>query len=377
MLLRPQPRRLARPHLRCRRHFHLRNPAPPAAVQRAAGRQDILAGFFSASSNELDSVAIRLNAAGSLDTPYGGGGVARDPHPFVTDDEIQETFTLRAITDDGFVFWHFIDTGLSSSFDPSMSAFTPDGQLTPDIILDDEAMNTSDIHRDAGLFLAGQIFLDGEGHILDAPTNNAAAALGQPQTVSTQTTALARDGTILVARSGSDDSINGFGAVVRVSRLFRDDAPVGLLDVKNLAAQRTGSYRFTVQYRDDDGIDVSTLGDDDVTVAMPGGGRRKARLVQTDVTGDAKVVNATYLVTSPDGVWDSNDNGDYPVRLERRSVRDVNGAAAAQRPIGVFRVAIAPDVIGTSSPLRLTPLVSAQRLRFGDLTTTPASPSLI
>ena len=186
------------------------------------------------------------------------------------------------------------------------------------------------------------------------PTSNAAAALGAPQIATFPTTALAPDGSILVARSGSDLDPTAFGTVLRVSRLFRDDSPIGQLNAKNLATRREASYRFVVQYHDDDGINLTTLGDDGITVALPGGGgRRKARLVSTDAAGTPKLVNATYLVTSPDGVWDFTDNGTYTVRLERRSGRDINGNAAAQRSIGSFQVLIPPDVVGSIRAIRL------------------------
>jgi uncharacterized delta-60 repeat protein len=309
------------------------------------GRIMVAGTTVDSAASETVYLAERLRPDGTGDPTYNrGAGFFSQGAFFVSDDEIEEEISLAGITDDGIVFWHFREFGNSSSFSTRVDAFLggDDVFLSPGVIAAEEAKGQRPILRDAGLFLAGQAFLDADGNLMTAETNNAAAALGAPASVSSQTSVLSPDGSILFARSSSDDFINGLGTVVRVSRLFRDDAPIGQPDARNFASGRTGSYRFTVQYHDDDGngIDPTSLGDDDITVSLPGGGRRRARLVSTDATGSPKVVNATYLVTSPDGIWDADDNGDYTIRIERRSVRDSTGHFAAQRVVGRFTVAI-------------------------------------
>ena len=163
---------------------------------------------------------------------------------------------------------------------------------------------------------------------------------------------LAPDGSILVA---SVQNAGGGNDIV-LSRLFRDDAPVGQLMATTLTEPKTGSYRFRVKWRDDDGIDVSSLGDDDVTVATGDGTRMRARLVSTDVSS-GKVVTATYLVASASGGWSAADSGRYAIRVERRSVRDTQGNVAQQRGVGEFFVLIPPieaaPVRAVAAPLAL------------------------
>src|SRR5262249_48696695 len=135
----------------------------------------------------------------------------------------------------------------------------------------------------------------------------------------------ANDGSLLLPNS--QDSVGSFGNTVRIYRLFRDDAPVGQLIPRNLTSERHASLRFNIDWRDDDGLDIDTFSNDDVTVSFPNGTRRKAKMITLFLAGDHKHEVVTYQVTQPDGVWDASDNGEYTVRIERRSVRDINGNA--------------------------------------------------
>jgi hypothetical protein len=83
-------------------------------------------------------------------------------------------------------------------------------------------------------------------------------------------------------------------------------------------------------------------------------------LLTTDASGDADVINATYLLTSPDGAWNADDNGRYEVRVERRSVRDTLGNSAGRRIIGGFIVQVPPPTpaAATASAATRTAAVS-------------------
>jgi uncharacterized delta-60 repeat protein len=304
-------------------------------------------------------VAVRLNPDGSPDPTYGSGGSSVRPFGGGPDDDnIVESVNPLPPTGDGYAPFHFSVYQQESPFQvlsESVGAYNPSGAFI-ETFVDDPSLTL--ITRNDALFLSwqsGQIeFLDAGGARLDAPSDAAADAVAIPgeSGLLLSAVALAGDGTIVVANNSIGEGTNNLDNVVRLHRLFRDDAPDGQPHAKNLTKPRAASYRFIVQYRDDDGVDLASLGDDDLTVALPGGGRRRARLVRTDVSSSAKVVNATYLVTSPDGVWSAADNGVYTVRLERRSVRDTTGVAAAQRPIGVLHVIIAPSAAPSASPSR-------------------------
>jgi uncharacterized delta-60 repeat protein len=324
--------------------------------------------------------AVRLNNDGSLDTTYGDEGVAAGEFSGADDDRVVQGVGIGTITDSGQIFLHFTEddqSGTTNNDTWAVNAFDPNGTFVENVIADTlAAMNAEPIVRDGELFvtnsfLEGVRFLNPNGTLNQPLTDNANAALGITGSVGIQGIALAADGSILVARNIPGAGSNNFGSGVRIGRLFRDDAPAATLLARNLAVRREASYRFTVQYRDDDGIDLTTLGDDDITVALPGGGRRKARLVGTDATGTPTVVNATYLITSPDGVWDFNDNGTYTVRIERRSVRDINANAPAQRPIGTFQALIPPDIIVFPQTVPIKPLAIAGLENLDELTATP------
>jgi hypothetical protein len=142
---------------------------------------------------------------------------------------------------------------------------------------------------------------------------------------------LAPDGTLVVA-----------GKDMPVSRLFRDEAPVGRLEAPPLTTPLTGSYVFSVLWRDDDGIDAKSLTGREIRVVGPTGTAHAVRILR--VTVKNRYAIRVYYRVSPftDGHhWTTADNGAYAVRLMPNTVRDVNGVAAERRTFGSFPVSIA------------------------------------
>ena len=298
----------------------------------------MIAGSADAPDNDHEYVAIRLNDDGSLDQAYGVGGIARNT--LVSYDLDITTVFLRAITDDGYAIFHQ-DHNLDSIDYAELTAFDPAGVEIPGFIGDTDAINNGgEFLRDDALFVSnagrGVHFYDQQRELIAAATANAEASLDLNQDNQfIEAVTLARDGSILVTTAlpgeATDESLNnGF----RIHRMFRDDAPILQYTPRALFSPGQ-SYVFSVRWADEDGIDLTTLGDDDITVALPGGGRKRARLI-----GSFGGVHHRYSVTGPDGIWDASDNGVYTVRVERRGVRDLNGNAAAQRVIGSFLVQI-------------------------------------
>ena len=82
------------------------------------------------------------------------------------------------------------------------------------------------------------------------------------------TLAAAPDGTIVAADVESLGE--SFDSVI-VSRILLDDAALASLLPRAIAAPRTTSQVLTVTYRDDDGIDTSTLDNRDIRVNGPAG----------------------------------------------------------------------------------------------------------
>ena len=331
--------------------------------------------------------AVRLDAAdGSLDATYGGGdGIAAGSFEGAVDDGIIDEATLFT-ADNGEVYIHH-EQGSDDPGNPfaesAVHKFDAAGTFVANAITDPDALEFPQrIVRDDALFLVntfagGVQFLDAGGAAIPDAIANAAEALDDPDVDGGAEFHLARDGTIYVVQQRNGDGATGVGNGYRIARLFRDDSPAAQVSVKNLAQDRAAAHRFAVQYRDVDGVDPATLGDDDITIIAPDGTRLRARLSGADApVGPQPVVNARYRVTPPDGVWDAADSGTYTVRLNRRSVRDADGNAAAQRAVGVFHVTIAPELAGSAAPQSRAALPMATRASFDELLA-PATPSLL
>ena len=147
---------------------------------------------------------------------------------------------------------------------------------------------------------------------------------------------LAADGSVIVLASGADSH----QAYVR--RLFRDDAPLGQFDGHVITQPRSTAVRFSVIWRDDDGVNPSSIDSNDLRVTGPFDGQRRSRAAVLDLVeslGDGRY-RATYHITSPGG-WSAIDNGSYTVKLLHGQVEDINGLAAPAGPMGTFRVQIA------------------------------------
>jgi CSLREA domain-containing protein len=87
------------------------------------------------------------------------------------------------------------------------------------------------------------------------------------------------------------------------------------------------AYQFTVTYRDDVGIHISSLGTGDVRVTGPGGFSVLAQFVSVDFGNDGTPRNAVYRFMPPGGSWDAADNGTYTVSVVAGEVTDTSGNA--------------------------------------------------
>lgn len=165
--------------------------------------------------------------------------------------------------------------------------------------------------------------------------------------------AIAPDGNILAVFNRNPDSNNVSSFVVK---LQRSDAPSGVFEGHDVHTTRTGYY-FNVHWHDDDGVDLSSLGNDDVYVILPDGTHRSVKLVSTSGMGGATEITATYRVTLADGQWDATDNGTYQVAIRRGAVSDIHGKFAGGRVIGRFKVNIqpTPEAITIATVMRPAP----------------------
>jgi hypothetical protein len=311
----------------------------------------------------FDLDLIKLTPDGAIETSYGNGGVV------YVEEASDELITPRAhdpgILPDGTFFF----TRESEDRDLFQSTFETILFGPNDGIPGSQPYNSLGLVRDGNLrvtitnhdYLLEQTpggTLDGDEVLFRNEVNGAVDPDARTATkaifgndLTPIRLAPEPDGSVLVL--AIDVATNGDpDRTLSVFRLQRDESPAGLLDARSLVNQRDGSYRFRVQWRDEDGIDLASLGDDDVSVIFPDGVRHHARLVKAEPLfgSDGNVVIASYLITSPDGRWSAADDGRYQVRVERKSVRDTLGNPAARRIIGNFNVRTA-----SPGPLGLMP----------------------
>lgn len=132
-------------------------------------------------------------------------------------------------------------------------------------------------------------------------------------------------------------------------------APTAALTASNITATSSTAKTFTVTYRDNAGIDASTIDSADVRVTGPNGYSQTATLVSVDSTTDGTPRTATYRVPSPGGSWDSADNGTYTVTMQTGAVNDTSNNTVAAGSLGSFDVAIPTSGGGAVTPSPASP----------------------
>ncbi len=122
------------------------------------------------------------------------------------------------------------------------------------------------------------------------------------------------------------------------------DEPRVTLDATSLTGTSAATHTIHVTYSDPSGVDVSTIGADDIRVVDGFGGELTVVVVTTDAAPGttANNVTATYQLARSDGRPFSNlDNGLYSVTLNNRAASDSLGNETTQRSLGSFEVLLA------------------------------------
>ncbi|MHB1561619.1 MAG: beta strand repeat-containing protein, partial [Isosphaeraceae bacterium] len=124
-------------------------------------------------------------------------------------------------------------------------------------------------------------------------------------------------------------------------------ATLSAAGVDSVPASASASYQFTVTYKDDAAIEVSTLAGAVVQVDPPGRvAPINASVVSTsavgntDPLGNAPSFVVTYQLAAPGGSWSASDNGTYTVTLGGSPVTNVGGLAVPSGRLGTFAVNI-------------------------------------
>ena len=119
--------------------------------------------------------------------------------------------------------------------------------------------------------------------------------------------------------------------------------PRATLDVTDITDNDAGStvQEFTVTYRDNVGINVTSLDAADVTITrLETLERYTARLEFVQSGGNGTPRTAVYAFTPSGGTWDVADNGTYQIDLVDLQVRDTSGNFASGGTLGSFRASV-------------------------------------
>ncbi len=116
-----------------------------------------------------------------------------------------------------------------------------------------------------------------------------------------------------------------------------------LVASENITTAGGTSTEFTVEYSHRRGIDIATIGDDDVLVTRQWGPADQVTptLKAGSIVQRANTVTATYVMAAPGGHWDPLDFGSYQITTVAGGVAAGGGSQPVEaRELGSFRVRI-------------------------------------
>jgi hypothetical protein len=131
------------------------------------------------------------------------------------------------------------------------------------------------------------------------------------------------------------------GTVIGTIRVGGTDtiAPTASAAVAPILVPLSGTFDFLVAYKDNRGIDATTLGNSDILVTGPGGFSQAAQFVgPSTVSPGGAFRYATYRITPPGGAWDWHDDGTYTLSMQSNQVKDTGTLFVAAGAFGSFNV---------------------------------------
>ena len=143
-------------------------------------------------------------------------------------------------------------------------------------------------------------------------------------------------------------SLSPFRKALKTPARLADNAGQGFESLEDRRMMTAAAYASTtmrdsdwllvVRYTDPAGVNVATLGDNDVTVTGPNGYNHAGHLTQViqDTPGSNASVQAVYSVPSRSGAWNFTDNGTYVLNMLANTVANTNGAQVAAGQLHSF-----------------------------------------
>jgi uncharacterized delta-60 repeat protein len=328
----------------------------------------LVAGFAQvmgpAPGDMSDFGVARFNADGTLDTTFGGGDGLVTLNLSAGLEAGADSANVIALDADGRIV---VAGGVNYRL-PGTSTFTGDFALAR---LNDDGSPDTTFGSDGQVITllaqpqSGPQCSATDLHILEGGQILATGYRGGPT------------GEVTSARYNADGSLDGaygdggilYGSEPYVapgidwSAVAEAPAPTVAASVQRAVARtpvvRHGAFfRFNVTYASQSGasIDLSTLGDGDLTVSGPGGYDSPAELVRAKARRRGTVVKATYRAAAPGGRFDRSDNGRYSLRLAASAVTGVGDSVGtgAACEVGAFLVQCSPPPAHGFSTFRIT-----------------------
>lgn len=151
-------------------------------------------------------------------------------------------------------------------------------------------------------------------------------------TVTTDGTSLGGGVTLSIAATGNNITLKAIA-------LPADSTPPTASGfIAGAIASGAALFTFTVTYADNVAIDLSTLGNGNITVTGPHGFTAAATYVSASKSNNGTPRTVTYSIVPPGGTWTKAANGAYTVTLKLSSVKDTHGNAVAGQVLGTFVV---------------------------------------
>lgn len=116
--------------------------------------------------------------------------------------------------------------------------------------------------------------------------------------------------------------------------------PLAVADASDVTTVGAASHTVSVTFNDPAGIDLTSIGTDDISVTGPLGSQLRIVSATTDAPAGTTPRSATvqYVVATDDDQFTARNNGSYSISVGDGAVRDTLGHPTESTPIGEFRV---------------------------------------
>jgi hypothetical protein len=187
------------------------------------------------------------------------------------------------------------------------------------------------------------------------------------QTLDTETISFSSNTVLVGMAVSSQDAPTTLATATFANFSVSSGATATLTSAPTVAAGLTTPYQFTVTYASPNGVNASTIGNNNWVVQLPGGGTEETTLVSTGLT-NANSIAAVYEVAAP------ATNGIYSVVAGSSPATDLQGnTIGSGGTLGTFTAAPSDSITGLVRTPTLTPIAGATVQAGGTSTITNAA----